>query len=51
MDLFNFLRIGYSFDYNVGEIGKYSNNTHEVMLGIRLNRPQKIYAKSPRFFE
>jgi type IX secretion system PorP/SprF family membrane protein len=51
LDLFNFLRIGYSFDYNIGPIGKYSNNTHEIMLGIRLNRPQKIYAKSPRFFE
>jgi type IX secretion system PorP/SprF family membrane protein len=51
IDLFDFLRLGYSFDYNIGTIGKYSNNTHEVMLGIRLNRPQKIYAKSPRFFE
>jgi type IX secretion system PorP/SprF family membrane protein len=51
IDMFDFLRIGYSFDYNIGEIGKYSNNTHEIMLGIRLNRPQKIYAKTPRFFE
>jgi type IX secretion system PorP/SprF family membrane protein len=51
IDLMNFLRIGYSFDYNIGKIGKNGGNTHEIMLGIRLNRPQKIYAKSPRFFE
>jgi type IX secretion system PorP/SprF family membrane protein len=51
IDLLDFLRIGYSYDYNIGEIGKNTNNTHEIMLGIRLNRPQKIYAKSPRFFE
>jgi type IX secretion system PorP/SprF family membrane protein len=51
IDLMNFLRIGYSFDYNIGEIGKYSNNTHEIMLGIRLARVHKIYSKSPRFFE
>jgi type IX secretion system PorP/SprF family membrane protein len=51
IDLMDFLRIGYSFDYNIGQIGKYANNTHEVMLGIRLHRPQKIYSKSPRFFE
>jgi type IX secretion system PorP/SprF family membrane protein len=51
IDLFDFLRVGYSFDYNIGKIGENANNTHEIMLGIRLNRPQKIYAKSPRFFE
>jgi type IX secretion system PorP/SprF family membrane protein len=51
IDLMGFLRLGYSFDYNIGEIGRFSNNTHEVMLGIRLNRPQQIYARSPRFFE
>ncbi|MDR2653338.1 MAG: type IX secretion system membrane protein PorP/SprF [Prevotellaceae bacterium] len=51
IDLMDFLRIGYSFDYNIGHIGKYSNNTHEIMLGIRLARVQKVYARSPRFFE
>jgi type IX secretion system PorP/SprF family membrane protein len=51
IDLMDFLRIGYSFDYNIGKVGKYANNTHEIMLGIRLDRPQRISAKSPRFFE
>jgi type IX secretion system PorP/SprF family membrane protein len=51
IDLFERFRLGYSFDYNMYKIGDYANNTHEIMLGIRINRPQKIYAKSPRFFE
>lgn len=51
MDLLGSLRLSYSFDYNIGQIGKYAGNTHEVMLGIRLSRPQHIYSKTPRFFE
>lgn len=51
IDLIDFLRIGYSFDYNIGPINAYSNNTHEIMLGIRLDKPKKIYSRSPRFFE
>jgi type IX secretion system PorP/SprF family membrane protein len=51
IDLISFLRIGYSFDYNTGQIGKYANNTHEIMLGIRLSRAEKYHSKSPRFFE
>ncbi|MDR1199664.1 MAG: type IX secretion system membrane protein PorP/SprF [Prevotellaceae bacterium] len=51
IDLMGVLRLGYSFDYNVGLIGKYANNTHEIMLGIKLQKPQRLYAKTPRFFE
>ena len=51
VDLNNMFRLSYSFDYNIGKIGKIANNTHEVMLGIRISRPQHIYAKTPRFFE
>jgi type IX secretion system PorP/SprF family membrane protein len=51
LDIRGFLRLGYSFDYNIGEIGKFANNTHEIILGIRLSRPNQIYARSPRFFE
>ena len=52
MDLFDRFRIGYSFYYNMYKLQEENmNNTHEIMLGIRINRPQKIYAKSPRFFE
>jgi type IX secretion system PorP/SprF family membrane protein len=51
IEVMDMLRISYSFDYNIGKIGLYANNTHEVMLGVRLSRPQKVYAKTPRFFE
>jgi type IX secretion system PorP/SprF family membrane protein len=51
IDLMDFLRIGYSFDYNIGKIGKAASNTHEIMLGIRLKRGKLYAAKSPRFFE
>jgi type IX secretion system PorP/SprF family membrane protein len=51
IDLMDFLRVGYSFDYSTGQIGKYSNNTHEIMLGLRLKRLKKNHSRSPRFFE
>jgi hypothetical protein len=54
IDLANMFRLSYSFDYNLGKLKEktvHMNNTHEVMLGIRLSRPQHIYAKTPRFFE
>jgi len=54
VDLNNMFRLSYSFDYNIGKLKAERaafKNTHEVMLGIRLSRPQYIYAKTPRFFE
>ena len=54
MDLNNKFRLSYSFDYNIGKLkagGAPFRNTHEVMLGIRLSRPQYVFAKTPRFFE
>jgi type IX secretion system PorP/SprF family membrane protein len=54
IDLLSKFRLSYSFDYNVGKLKDRdvgSNNTHEIMLGIRISRPQHIYAKTPRFFE
>jgi type IX secretion system PorP/SprF family membrane protein len=38
VNLLGFLKLGYSFDFNIGKIGKYSNNTHEIMLGIKISR-------------
>jgi hypothetical protein len=38
LNLRNFLKIGYSFDYNIGKIGKCSDFTHEIMLGIKISR-------------
>jgi type IX secretion system PorP/SprF family membrane protein len=44
------LRIGYAFDYTLSSISKYSNNSHEVMLGYDLGRAALVKTRSPRYF-
>jgi type IX secretion system PorP/SprF family membrane protein len=42
-------RIGYSYDFTTSILRKYSNGTHEIMLGYDLNsKKEKI--RSPRYF-
>jgi hypothetical protein len=48
----DFLRLGYSYDYNPGPLRKYSEGSHEIMLGLRLGKGEARYGtKTPRFFE
>lgn len=48
----DFLRLGYSYDYNIGPIGRYSNGSHEIMLSARIGKGDQGYGvKTPRFFE
>ena len=48
----DFLRLGYSYDFNPGPIGKYSGGSHEIMLSVRLGKGDTRYSrKTPRFFE
>jgi type IX secretion system PorP/SprF family membrane protein len=47
------LRIGYSYDYTLSNLGKYNSGTHEIFLLFDLDRSgasSKGYDKSPRFF-
>lgn len=50
------LRIGYSYDYTLSNLGKYNSGTHEVFILFDLGRASGIgsqskgYEKSPRFF-
>ena len=47
------LRIGYSYDYTLSNLGKYNSGTHEVFLlfDVDLSRlGSKGFDKSPRFF-
>jgi type IX secretion system PorP/SprF family membrane protein len=44
------LRIGYAFDYTLSAISKYSNNSHEVMLGYDLGKAALVKTRSPRYF-
>ncbi|MBL7942643.1 MAG: type IX secretion system membrane protein PorP/SprF [Flavobacteriales bacterium] len=40
-ELNNRFKIGYSYDYVLSDIGKYSNGSHEIMLGLDLGSRQK----------
>lgn len=40
--------IGYSFDYSFGELNKFNNGSHEVMLVWELR--YKVKASNPRYF-
>jgi len=42
------LRLGYSYDYNMGSIGSFIGGTHEVAL--RFDFGKKVTAANPRYF-
>jgi type IX secretion system PorP/SprF family membrane protein len=42
-------KVGYAFDYSLSDIRKYSDGSHEIMLGFDLNRG-KSGDVSPRYF-
>ena len=35
------IMLGYSYDYNVGDLGAYSQGSHELMLSWKILQPQK----------
>jgi type IX secretion system PorP/SprF family membrane protein len=43
------IRIGYAYDYQLTNIQKFSQGSHEIMLGFDLRSKSKGY-KSPRYF-
>lgn len=42
-------RVGYSFDYTLSKIRKYSSGTHEIMIGYDFGK-DLIKVKTPRYF-
>lgn len=42
------LRIGYSYDYGLGEISRYSAGSHEIMLTWVFSK--QSFARTPRYF-
>lgn len=44
-----FFRIGYAYDITFSEMRKYSNGSHEIMIGIDFGK-DLIKTKTPRFF-
>lgn len=54
VNIANYVKIGYSYDKNIGYIGGYTGGTHEVFLNVQLPHQQtraKYYNKTPRFLE
>lgn len=43
------LRVGYSYDYTLGELGNYNSGSHEFMIGYDFGTPV-TKMKSPRYF-
>lgn len=43
------VRLGYAFDYSLSRLASYSNGTHEISLGLVLNR-KRTAILSPRYF-
>ncbi len=48
--IIDFLKLGYAYDINVGDIGSYSSGSHEIMLGFRIKPKTRSYNKTPRLF-
>lgn len=49
LEISNFLRVGYSYDYYLNRTGTYNGGTHEIMLGWDVGAG-KTKMSSPRFF-
>lgn len=43
--LFQNLKIGYSYDYNISDLNDYNNGSHEIFLGYCFNPPKKLIYK------
>ena len=44
LNVYNYLQIGYAFDFTLSKLAKYSNNSHEIIIGIRF-KPTKRKAE------
>ena len=49
LDISNFLRLGYSYDFYLNRTGNYNNGTHEIMLGWDIGR-KLTKMSNPRYF-
>ncbi len=48
----SFFRLGYAYDYSIGETANLAKNSHEIMVSLKIGKPKKIInTKSPRFIE
>jgi type IX secretion system PorP/SprF family membrane protein len=48
-DVLPALKLGYAYELNLGQIGKYSTGSHEILLIYKFNPPIKPIVAVPRF--
>lgn len=47
-----FIRLGYAYDYSIGETSSLAKNSHEIMVSLKIGKGKKtVNTKSPRFIE
>ncbi len=46
------IKVGYSYDFDTGDVEKYSSGSHEILIMASFDKPKKtsFYLKSPRLF-
>ncbi len=49
VNIVRWMRIGYAYDITLSDIAKYSNGSHEIMIGIDLGKTI-VKTSSPRYF-
>ncbi|MCS6904728.1 MAG: type IX secretion system membrane protein PorP/SprF [Bacteroidia bacterium] len=47
---FKLLRIGYGYDYALGDLRDYQNGTHEIMLSLDFGNSNRAKVLTPRYF-
>jgi len=47
---YDMFRVGYAYDHSIGATSSLATNSHEIMLSVRIQKPQKD-RKTTRFFD
>lgn len=51
LEFFTNVKVGYSYDFNLGKLARINNNSHEIMLSFKIPKYEHKTIRTPRFFE
>lgn len=51
LEFFTNVKLGYSYDFNIGKLSTISNGSHEIMLSFKIPKNEHKTVRTPRFFE
>lgn len=51
LEFFTNVKLGYSYDFNIGKLSTIPHNSHEIMLSFKIPKYEHKTIRSPRFFE